>query len=111
MTDKKEYSQDDITEGERIVLYYTFKCAFIVLFIYFYVIPEILYFLKFGMVPNSAIGRVVESGNGINEILSNLKNEIVSIINPLKNPLTRFFLVTMVVGFFWDMANKYQKKI
>ena len=91
------------TVSDRYVVYLS---IFVFLFFLFYILPEVLVFKQYGFAP---VEHLVETrGNpSLGSILSNLWTERAQLLNPMNNPLVRFFLVTMLVGAVLDQVKKY----
>lgn len=77
-----------------------------VLIFLLYVLPEMLVFKQNGFAPTE---HLAETGThpSLREILAGLWTDRAEILNPMNNPLVRFFLVTMSVGVVFDRVKKY----
>jgi len=95
--------QQPATVSDKFVGY---LLAFLALVVLLYVIPEILVFKRYGFAP---VEHIVDTGASpsLGAILSSLWRDRAQVLNPMNNPLVRFFLVTMVVGVVFDQVKKY----
>jgi hypothetical protein len=80
--------------------------AFVLLFFLLYLLPEVLVFERYGFVP---VEHIVDAGAhpSLRTILAGVWADRAVLLNPMNNPLVRFFIVTMVVGVVFDGVRKY----
>jgi hypothetical protein len=66
----------------------------------------VLVFKQFGFAPQD---HLLDTGAdpSLGAILANLWRDRARVLNPLNNPLVRFFLVTMLVGVVFDKMKKH----
>ena len=85
--------------------YVGYVLLFGVLFFILYIFPEILIFKQSGFAP---VEHLTESGAdpGLRDILADLWRDRAQLLNPLNNPLVRFFLVTILAGVVLDQVKK-----
>ena len=83
---------------------------FLVLVVLFYVFPEVLVFKQSGFGP---VEHIVDAGPSpsLGGILAGMWRDRTEILNPLNNPLVRFFLVTVLVGAVFDLVKKYAPSV
>ena len=86
--------------------YVGYVLLFGVIFFILYIFPEILILKQNGFAP---VEHLTDSGADptLGDILSNLWRDRATLINPLNNPLVRFFLVTIVAGVVLDKVKKH----
>ncbi|HEY7192538.1 MAG TPA: hypothetical protein VH439_02275 [Gemmatimonadales bacterium] len=86
--------------------YVAYVLVFGVIFFVLYILPEILIFKQSGFAP---VEHLVQSGADptLGAILSDLWRDRAQLLNPLNNPLVRFFLVTIVAGVVLDQVKKH----
>jgi hypothetical protein len=89
--------------SDRFVAYLLLLGALIFLL---YVLPEVLVFKEHGFAP---VEHLVDSGPdpSLSQIVTGMWRDRAEILNPMNNPLVRFFLVTMVVGIVFDRVKQY----
>lgn len=85
--------------------YVGYVLLFGVIFLFLYIVPEILIFTQTGFAP---VEHLVDSGPNptLRAILSDLWRDRAQLLNPLNNPLVRFFLVTILAGVVLDQVKK-----
>ena len=70
-----------------------------------YVLPEVMIFKQHGFAPVEHLD--TRTTSSLREILSYLWIDRSQLLNPMNNPLVRFFLVTMLVGVVFDQVKKH----
>jgi hypothetical protein len=95
--------QSEQTPSGRYLGYLT---VFLLLVFLLYLLPEALVFKRYGFAP---VEHVVDPRTppSLTTVVSWLWTDRAQLLNPMNNPLVRFFLVTMVVGVVFDRVRKY----
>jgi hypothetical protein len=93
----------DAPVSGKLVAYFL---LFVVLAFLFYVFPEFLIFRQNGFAP---VEHIVDPAGppALGAILAEAWRDRAYILNPLNNPLLRFFIVTILVGAVYDQVKKY----
>ena len=86
-------------------LYLVYVLIFGSLVFLLYVLPEVMIFKQYGFAPVEHLD--TKTSSSLREILSNLWIDRSQLLNPMNNPLVRFFLVTMIVGVVFDQVKKH----
>jgi len=86
--------------------YLGYLSVFVFLCFLFYLFPEFLIFKKYGFAP---VEHIVDPAAPptLGAVLADLWADRAHVLNPMNNPLVRFFLVTTVVGVFYDRVKRY----
>ena len=94
--------QEPVVSGK----YVAHLLLFVILVFLLYVFPEIMVFKQHGFAP---VEHLVDAGPNptLGGILASMWSDRAELLNPLNNPLVRFFLVTMIVGVVFDQVKKY----
>jgi hypothetical protein len=94
------------SEQQPSVRYLSSVFVFVFLCFVLYVVPELLVFKQYGFVP---VEHIVDAGPhpSLGDILSALWADRAHVLNPMNNPLVRFFIVTMVVGIAFDQVRRH----
>lgn len=77
-----------------------------ILVMVFYVLPEASDAARNGLTPHGSLSVRREEHTPLREILAEAWSQRRRILNPVRNPLTRFFLVTMLLGAVCDLARR-----
>lgn len=91
--------------GRRYVVYLS---LFISLVLLFYILPELVQIFRLDFAANGSFTEPPFPGSGIAAIGAALREKWPEIVNPLRNSLTRFFIVTMFVGWALDRVREYR---
>jgi hypothetical protein len=79
---------------------------FVVLVFLFYIFPEVLVFKNSGFAPVESL-KEAENTTSLGAIVANMWRDRALILNPMNNPLVRFFLVTVIVGVVYDRMKQH----
>jgi hypothetical protein len=94
------------SEQQPTPQYFGYLFLFVFLFFLFYLFPELMLYKRYGFAP---VEHLVDSGPHptLETILASLWAERAQLLNPMNNPLVRFFLVTTIVGVVFDGVRKW----
>lgn len=99
-----------VERAGHCVAHLSYLCLFILLAIFFYVLPEIPTLTHLDAAPRGSLDVPVVEGVALADVANGLWSHFVEIIHPLTNPLIRFFLVTSLVGVVLDQANRARQR-
>jgi hypothetical protein len=91
------------TVSGKLVAYFL---LFVVLVFLLYVFPEFLVFKQYGFAPHDTLANTGPD-TSLGGVLASLWRDRGRVLNPMNNPLVRFFLVTIVVGVVYDKMKQY----
>lgn len=95
--------------GHRLAsLSYLF--LFVLLLIFFYVLPEIPTLTHLNDAPRGSLDVPVADGTALPDVATALWRHLAEIIHPLSNPLIRFFLVTSLAGLILDQLIRARQR-
>ncbi len=88
----------------------TYLCLFVVLLIFFYVLPEFPTLAHLEDAPRGSLDVPVADGTALADVANGLWQHLGEILHPLTNPLIRFFLVTSLAGLVLDQLTRARQR-
>lgn len=74
----------------------------------FYVLPEVVAYRLHGLRPSGPLAIHPSSGTSdMTLLLKDLWSEKSAVLNPVCNPLVRFFLIAVIIGLVLDRYKRY----